>query len=165
MTEPDAAFHADAEPEWLHSHAHEPNLVVPPGDGSLLLVTDASHMHITPAWLSGLPQTHIEHCYIVSTGHGISGPFRFGGVRVADLLAHVNADACVHVDVVAADGFGTRLTRAEIADVSVERPPLLALTLDGDPLTRAAGLLRLIVPTETDDALKQVKWVARIEVR
>ncbi|MCB0075748.1 MAG: molybdopterin-dependent oxidoreductase [Caldilineaceae bacterium] len=44
------------------------------------------------------------------------------------------------------------------------RPSLLAITLDGQPLTREQGLVRLIVPTETDDALKQVKWVAEIVV-
>jgi hypothetical protein len=31
-------------------------------------------------------------------------------------------------------------------------------------LTRAQGLVRLIVPHERDDALRQVKWVTRIIV-
>jgi len=36
--------------------------------------------------------------------------------------------------------------------------------MDGATLTRAQGLVRLIVPSETDDALRQVKWVGRIEI-
>jgi hypothetical protein len=40
----------------------------------------------------------------------------------------------------------------------------LSYAIDGTPLTRAQGLVRLIVPSETDDALRQVKWVQRIEV-
>ncbi len=43
-----------------------------------------------------------------------------------------------------------------------ERPSLLAYIKDGVSLTRAQGLVRLIVPSETDDALRQVKWVGRI---
>jgi hypothetical protein len=39
----------------------------------------------------------------------------------------------------------------------------LALACDGKPLTRTQGLVRLIVPQEDDDALRQVKWVAGIE--
>jgi hypothetical protein len=36
--------------------------------------------------------------------------------------------------------------------------------LNGQPLTRAQGLIRLIVPAETDDALRQVKWVTQIVI-
>jgi hypothetical protein len=31
-------------------------------------------------------------------------------------------------------------------------------------MTRKQGLVRLVVPTETDDALRQVKWIAEIRV-
>ena len=41
----------------------------------------------------------------------------------------------------------------------------LTTWFDGQPLTRDAGLVRLIVPSETDDALRQVKWISHIEVR
>ena len=41
---------------------------------------------------------------------------------------------------------------------------LLAYTLDGAPLTREQGLVRLIVPSEIDDALRQVKWLAMITI-
>jgi hypothetical protein len=68
-----------------------------------------------------------------------------------------------HVDLVSADGFGTRLTPADLADAG-DRPVLLAYTLDGAALTREQGLVRLIVPSERDDALRQVKWLATITI-
>ena len=64
---------------------------------------------------------------------------------------------------VSADGFGNRVLARELPQPPA-RPILLATHIDGQPLTRQAGLVRLIVPNETDDALRQVKWVARIEV-
>ena len=92
-----------------------------------------------------------------------------------------------YIDLVSADGFGTRVTPADLsgegsaahmADASAavgeittgdaahvgDRPILLAYTLDGAPLTREQGLVRLIVPSETDDALRQVKWLATIRI-
>jgi hypothetical protein len=36
--------------------------------------------------------------------------------------------------------------------------------LDGAALTREQGLVRLIVPSERDDALRQVKWLATITI-
>ncbi len=101
---------------------------------------------------------------IVSTGHGTSGPFAFTGVALSRLIAHFYSGDWQAVAVISADGFGTRLYRAEIDALPAARPALLAYAIDGRPLTRAHGLLRLIEPNETDDALRQVKWVARIEI-
>ena len=67
------------------------------------------------------------------------------------------------MEVVSGDGFGTRALRTELTEPT-PRPILLAHTLDGQPLTRADGLVRLIVPSETDDALRQVKWVAQVRI-
>lgn len=163
MTDSDVAPGPPAKPPLLHTHAHEPNLVVPPGDGSFRLVSGARTRRITLAFLAGLPHFEIDRCFIVSTGHGVSGPFRFGGVRLVDLVRLASVDENFdHVDVVASDGYGTRLTRAEILGAPAARPPLLALTIDDRPLSREAGLVRLIVPTEVDDALKQIKWVENV---
>jgi DMSO/TMAO reductase YedYZ molybdopterin-dependent catalytic subunit len=65
------------------------------------------------------------------------------------------------VEVVSVDGFGVRLSPAEL-----ESDPriLLALAIDDRPLARDAGLVRLIVPSETTEALKQVKWVRTVEL-
>lgn len=68
-----------------------------------------------------------------------------------------------YVDLVSVDGFGTRLTPADLA-ATEDRPVLLAYAKDGMPLTRSQGFVRLIVPSETDDALRQVKWLATITI-
>lgn len=193
--------HHGAEPPWVHSHAHEPNLQPPAGNGSFAVSTaNGRRRMISPGDLQALPYTSVADCLIVSTGHGISGPFTFGGARLDDLIDSVlstsggfetdentvadrgeyrsgyrNEDrkeglgappqpgAWQYVDLVSADGFGTRLTPADLA-AATDRPVLLAYILDGAPLTREQGLVRLIVPTETDDALRQVKWLATITI-
>jgi DMSO/TMAO reductase YedYZ molybdopterin-dependent catalytic subunit len=151
------------EPEWLHAHVHEPNPAPPTPDPVVTLRRpDGVEHRLTPADLTALPQQTVAECYIVSTGHGTSGPFTFSGVRLADAVAVCWPAAWQMADVISADGFGNRVLAHEAA--APVRPILLALTLDGAPLTREQGLVRLIVPTETDDALRQVKWVAAIEV-
>lgn len=151
----------------LRPHSHDPNYEAPDGDGAFQFkIEDTLGATVTIAALETLPKTEIADCYIVSTGHGTSGPFRFGGVRLAEVIA-AYVPTTVHwnaVEVVSGDGFGNRLTRAEVQTSDV-RPPLLAYERDGLPLSRADGLVRLIVPSETDDALRQVKWVSEVRVR
>lgn len=164
--------HASSEPAWLHGHAHEPNPAPPSSDATFtvrlappLIAPSSFPMRWQAADLSLLPQTVVRDCYIVSTGHGTSGPFTFGGVRLLDFLLQLAIHDWQQVDVISADGFGTRLTRPALQHDPPTRPSLLAITRNDQPLRRAEGLVRLIVPTETDDALKQVKWVAEIVVR
>jgi len=163
MTTPTPTPTPSEEPAWLHPHVHEPNPKPPAADPTLILARpDGSHAHITVDALAALPQQTAHDCYIVSTGHGTSGPFRFTGVTLTDLLTAQGVTAWEYADVISADGFGTRVQQAEIPTIT--RPILLALACDDLPLTREQGLVRLIVPHEDDDALRQVKWVARIEV-
>ncbi len=169
MSEPDSSPHPHTD--WRHAHAHEPNPTPPTEDASFILTQPAqAAQHILLADFASLPHQTIADCYIVSTGHGTSGPFHFGGVPLAKLLRHYCQPADLTryqaghvVEVISADGFGTRLLLSEIFAPN-PRPILLSDTLDGQPLTRAQGLIRLIVPSETDDALRQVKWVARIQI-
>lgn len=161
-----AHHHRDRQnPAWVHGHAHEPNPAPPSAETAF--VVQLPHA-MSQTWdvsdLYQLATTTVADCYIVSTGHGTSGPFTFAGVRLHDLLTQgFAADQHWHtLDIISADGFGTRLTAADLAQEQSNRPSLLAHTLDGQPLTREKGLIRLIVPTETDDALRQVKWVAQI---
>lgn len=155
------------ERAWLHAHAHEPNPQPPAADPAMVVRWDrgARELAVAPAELRSMPRTVVSDCYIVSTGHGTSGPFTFGGVRLLDLIHHViGAHTPWHIaDVISADGFGTRVTAAELRE-GAARPILMADELDGAPLTRQQGLVRLIVPSEAGDALRQVKWIARIEV-
>jgi hypothetical protein len=186
-------------PAWVHGHAHEPNLQTPAGDGNFVVTLPDGRRHtFSPVDLASLPYTSVADCLIVSTGHGVSGPFTFGGARLHDLLEYVlqtqpeqgsestdntvadrgeyrseyrgqgrsaplQPPAWQYVDLVSTDGFGTRLTPADLA-AEGERPTLLAYTKDNVALTRAQGLVRLIVPSETDDALRQVKWLATITI-
>lgn len=157
----------DSEPAWVHGHAHEPNPAPPSLETAFCVQLPDGKL---ATWdvndLLELTTTTVTDCYIVSTGHGTSGPFTFAGVRLQDLLAHLlGANATwQQIDIISRDGFGTRLTVADLAQEHPQRPTLLAHTLDGQPLTRAKGLVRLIVPAEKDDALRQVKWVAQLIV-
>jgi len=152
----------------LRPHSHDPNPAPPsPTPDFLLALPDRRQQTVTPDALRGLAQTTVTDCYIVSTGHGTSGPFTFGGVSLRQFLAHLMAvDALwAQVDAISADGFGARLLRAEVEEAPLDRPVLLAYRCNGQPLTRQQGLVRLIVPTEQEDALKQVKWLAQLVVR
>lgn len=148
----------------LRPHSHDPNPAPPSETPDFLLsLPDGSRRSVTPDDVRRLPQTTVTDCYIVSTGHGTSGPFAFTGVTFADFVRHFWAGEWSEAEVISGDGFGTRLTAGEV-QATVKRPILLAIAIDGQPLSRAAGLVRLIVPSETDDALKQVKWVGRINI-
>ena len=160
------------EPVWIHKHVHEPNPDPPTHDPDIVLRLPNQHQRtVSVADLDKLPQYEVSNCYIVSTGHGTSGPFSFSGVRLADFVAaYVPPDTTWNsVDVVSEDGFGNRVfageLMAELTEDGSDRPILLATRLGGQPMTRAQGLVRLIVPSETDDALRQVKWIGRIEIR
>jgi len=155
------------EPVWLHGHPHDPNPAPPSEDPTFVVQQpDGIERTIRVEDLMRLPLTQVPDCWIVSTGHGRSGPFTFAGVRLADLLNSVLSPAVTwqQVDVISADGFGTRLFAPEVLDRTLTRPILLSYAVNGVPMTRAQGLARLIVPSETDDALRQVKWVGRIEI-
>lgn len=157
------AAHPGSDHGDTHSHVHEPNPEPPNTDATLTLVRPDGHeVTVTPDDLARLPQTTTA-CKIAATGHPASGPFTFGGVRLADLLSAYGMTTWEAAVVLSGDGFGARLTAQETN--AAAHPVLLATTLDGAPLTRRQGLVRLIVPFETGDALRQVKWVARIEVR
>ena len=148
-------------------HSHDPNPEPPTSSPDFwLILPDAGKQQVTLAQLQQLPRTNVPNCFIVSTGHGTSGPFTFTGVRLSDFVAHfVPANSpWTTIEVLSADGFGNRVCRQEL-ETEQERPILLADTINGIPLSRQQGLVRLIVPSETDDALRQVKWIEQIELK
>ena len=156
-----------SEPDWVHGHPHEPNPAPPTWDTCFVVrLPGGVKRRFDVADLERLPYTEVRECLIISTGHGTSGPFTFAGVRLLDFLEEVIATGLYwhSVDIISGDGFGTRLTYTDLQNDPPERPALLAYRLDGEALTREQGLIRLIVPTEIDDALKQVKWVAEMIV-
>ena len=150
----------------LQPHAHDPNPRPPTPDPTITLQPPGGpEQRLDVATLAALTHTSVPECYIVSTGHGTSGPFTFGGVQLLHLVQHLANAAWDEVEVISADGFGNRVFRDELLNPSAAGPVILATHLDHQPLTRAQGLVRLVVPSERDDALRQVKWVARVNVR
>jgi len=157
----------NVEHDPLRPHSHDPNPQPPSDDPSLVFVaSNGAESIVTVADLEVLPQTSLPDCYIVSTGHGTSGPFTFGGVRLLDLVQSKLAPdtGWSQVEVISADGFGNRITAEELLRPN-PRPIILGTNLDGKTMSREQGLVRMIVPSETDDALRQVKWVGRIVVK
>jgi hypothetical protein len=153
----------------LRPHAHEPNPDPPSVDPSFILVDPTGNETlITVDDLELLPRTSVSECYIVSTGHGTSGPYRFSGVSLLDFVQSRLAPGTPwsQIEVFSADGFGNRIMAAELHQPRPLDPPvMLSYLRDGQKLTRRQGLVRLIVPSEKDDALRQVKWVGRIVIR
>ncbi len=149
----------------LQPHFHEPNPRPPTDDATFVVVLpDGEKRPFTPHSLQQLPQTTISDCYIISTGHGTSGPFTFGGVSLKVFIDSLGISTWHKLEIVSADGFGNRVFVEEVQDGDGKRPFLLATSINGTPMTREQGLIRLIVPTETDDALRQVKWIGQIRV-
>lgn len=150
----------------LQPHRHDSNPEPPSVDATFTLVLpDGEQRAVSVESLQALPHTNIDNCYIVSTGHGTSGPFRFGGVTLLDLVQHYYQGAWTQIEVISADRFGNRVWREELEEPASAGPILLAYLLDDRKLERREGLVRLIVPGETDDALRQVKWVGTVRVR
>lgn len=150
----------------LQPHWHEPIPAPPSEDETLEVRLPNGRFHpLTLVHLLTLPKTTIADCYIISTGHGISGPFTFGGVQLVDVVQHFWQAEWTQVEVVSADGFGNRVMADELFHPGDTKPILLAYERDGILLTRQQGLIRLIVPSEKKDALRQVKWVGHLSVR
>ena len=153
----------------LRPHMHEPNPEPPSVDPTFVFIApDGRQQLISLDLLEQLPQTTLPGCFIVSTGHGTSGPFEFGGVSLLDFVMNQLSTGTKwsQVEVISADGFGNRVAGGELAMPDhPERPIILSFLIDGQKMTRQQGLVRLIVSSETGDALRQVKWVGRVVVR
>lgn len=155
----------DETADPLQPHSHEPNPAPPSADPTFeLVLPNGRSQTITVHDLQQLPATSVTNCYIVSTGHGTSGPFRFTGTTLLAFVTHFCDESWTQVEVVSADGFGNRVLAGELHQPDPAGPILLAYQMDGQPLTRAQGLVRLIVPSERDDALRQVKWVGKVAI-
>ena len=149
--------------DWHQPHAHDSNPTPPDDDASFEIVLSDLRRRVTVEALRALPDHTLRGAVIASTGHPSSGPFDLSGVTLKTLIAAYAPGDWVAALVVSGDGFGTRVLADEWLGER-ERPILLAHTVDGGPLTRAAGLVRLIVPSEMDEALRQIKWVAEIRL-
>ncbi len=150
----------------LRPYSHDPNLEPPSGDGTFeLVLPNGRSQSITVADLQRLPSSSVSNCMIVSTGHGSSGPFTFTGVTLLTFIHHYCSEPWAQVEVVSADGFGNRVLAEELQQPDLAGPILLAYSMDGQLLSREQGLVRMIVPSEKDDALRQVKWLGIVRVK
>ena len=142
--------------------AHDSN-PTPPSEDASFIVAGAGEVRVAVEALRALPGLTLPDALIASTGHPASGPFAFGGAPLRTVIETYAPGTWSAAQVSSGDGFGTRIMAREwLAETA--RPILLAHTIDGRPMTRAEGLVRLIVPTETDEALRQVKWVAEVRL-
>lgn len=163
----DGALLSGEQFDPLNPESHEPNPDPPSADPSFYIhLPNGGCYRILARELRSFSRIAVPDCYIVSTGHGTSGPFVFAGVALLTLVEKFlnPGDSWHFVEVISADGFGTRLSRQDLLIPDVSGPILLADDCDGRRLTREQGLIRLIVPNERDDALMQVKWVENVNI-
>lgn len=154
------------EHDPLQPHAHDPNPDPPTSDPAFVLTQPhGAQSRVNVENLRQLPLTTVDNCYIVSTGHGTSGPFTFGGVQLLHLVQHYVQQPWSQVEVISADGFGNRVQKEELLHPDPAGSIILAYAIDGERMTRRQGLVRMVVPSERDDALRQVKWVGKVNVR
>ncbi len=145
----------------LQPHSHDNNVVIPGEDPTLdLFHGDGRLGSYTLADLAALPQQSLTYRY--TTDHGPHGPYELSGVALGELISAELATTLSEIEVISADGFGNRIYANELRDSS--GPILLCTHSDGAPLSRQHGLIRLVVPSETDNALRQIKWVKTIRL-
>ena len=142
----------------MHFHSREPNYEPPSDDPTVtIILADGAERPLTVTDLQRLPVTTVAECVIV-TDHGPVGPYTFQGVALRDLAAHFGIGQA-GVEIASGDGFGAQLTAGEM-DSPI--PPLLSYGLNGRLLSRQEGLVRLVVPGDRANALRQIKWVSTV---
>lgn len=142
-----------------HNTSHHNNVTPPDDDETFYLLWDKGELELTLPTLKTYPKT--EYPYTYKTDHGDHGPYTLLGVALRDLIKELSK-AWNEVEIKSADGFGNCLTKDEVL---AEPPPMLYYLSDGELLSRQNGLVRLVVPSETDNALRQIKWVREVKVK
>ena len=145
----------------LRPHSHDNNVIIPDDPVTLLLTIGDLTLHeISLEALARYPQSSLIYRY--TTDHGPQGPYTLSGVALEDIIPAGFTESLHEVEAISADGFGNRIDSAEIFDR--DKRILLCTHSDGEPLSRQHGLIRLVVPSETDNALRQIKWVKTIRL-
>jgi DMSO/TMAO reductase YedYZ molybdopterin-dependent catalytic subunit len=129
--------------------------------GWRLVVTGGRTVSLTLADLARLPQHEVA--LPIACVEGWSATGRWGGVRLRDVLDLAGVPAGAHVVLGSLEPAGP-YARSTVAPPTARDPlTLLALSLDGAPLTLDHGYpVRLIAPNRP--GVLQTKWLARIEV-
>lgn len=145
----------------LQPHSHDNNLVIPGEHTYIDLYHAEQHLHrLTIDALAAYPQSSLTYSY--TTDHGPHGPYVLSGVALIDVVPAGFTATLREIEVISADGFGNRIFAEELGDKI--RPILLATHSDRAALSRQNGLVRLVVPSETDNALRQIKWVQTLRL-
>lgn len=148
----------------LKPHKHHNNTTAPDSNTNIQLNTPKGKtIEITLEQLQTNYPTSIIPAYTYVTDHGVHGPYRLEGVSLKDLIAKENISDWSEVEVLSADGFGNRIAKDEV--LAAGDPIMLYYKTDDDMLSKQHGLVRLVVPTETDNALRQIKWVKTINIK
>lgn len=122
----------------------------------------ARPMALTLADLRALPQH--EATLPIACVEGWSASARWRGVRVRDLLVHVGAEEGVEVGIGSLQRGGRYRASTVSSDLAADQDTLLALELDGEPLSIDHGYpIRLIAPNRP--GVLQTKWVNEVEAR
>lgn len=147
----------------LKPHKHSNNTTPPRGNSNITLYnTDSSSVELSLEQLQMNYPPSIIPAYTYVTDHGVHGPYKLEGVSLKDLITKEVKTPWSELEVLSADGFGNRLSKEEI--FAKGDPIMLYFKTDGEMLTKQHGLVRLVVPSETDNALRQIKWVKTINV-
>lgn len=148
----------------LQAHRHDNNTTVPSADPTITLhLPDGTRHALDLDRLARLPATTLPDHWI-ATDHGTHGPYQLAGVALIDVVRAYSAQPFDNVAVISADGYGNRVWAAELLQPAAAGPVLLCTHSNGAPLSRRHGLVRLVVPSERDNALRQIKWVATVSV-
>lgn len=147
----------------LNAHSHDNNIELPDYNGRIQLIHPNGRTQ-TINDLSPYPIATIP-TYSYTTDHGRHGPYKLTGVALRDLLTTelATGTAWTQAEVISADGYGNRIWAKELQNNPAD-PILLCTHSNGRELTRQQGAIRLVVPSETDNALRQIKWVQTIRV-
>jgi len=149
----------------LRPHSHANNRTPPDDETTIeLKVLNNETIQIDIEALQTKYAMSVIKSYTYQTDHGKHGPYKLEGVSLVDLINHHLPDdaAWAQAEVLSADGFGNRIYKQEL--IQSEEPILLCFKSNDEALKRNQGLVRLVVPFETDNALRQVKWVRTINI-
>ncbi|MFF2080510.1 molybdopterin-dependent oxidoreductase [Kitasatospora sp. NPDC058162] len=140
--------------------ASQAGTVTVPADWRLV-VDGPRPFRLDLAELRELPQ--YEAVLPIACVEGWSVSARWGGVRVADLLARAGAPAGSAVRITSLEAEGPYRVTELPASYAADPLTLLALRVDGEELSPDHGFpARIIAPNRP--GVLQTKWVARIEV-
>jgi DMSO/TMAO reductase YedYZ molybdopterin-dependent catalytic subunit len=147
----------------INTTAHQARVVsaaLSPGF-RLVVVNGGVEVAATVAELEAMPQTSVELPIACVEGWSASG--RWHGVRISELLALVDARPESTVAVTSLQESGPFRSTQLPADFAADPLSLLAVGLDGEPLSLDHGYpCRLIAPNRP--GVLQTKWVRRLEV-